>query len=73
MSVSQLVGITLSSSADLISSQLAVLVAGLPSKQSDSPVLQFYHGLGLGLYLASLLEENYMEIAGTLVRQTTLY
>ena len=53
----------------MIDSVMAQL-PGQPRCDEESPALQFFHGLGLGMLLARLFDEHFVDVAGIQVSVT---
>ncbi|KAK3097709.1 hypothetical protein FSP39_012361 [Pinctada imbricata] len=67
VSFSQLVPFLVTMDTEIIFKVISLLQSRLPgeTEASDSPVVQFHVGLGLGRFLAGLIEDHFLDICGT--------
>ena len=69
LAVSLLIPHLIMNNPDLVFTMLDRLIVGLPGvtaseRQQDSPLVQLHHALGLGLFLAGLHRQRFMDVAG---------
>ena len=70
LALSHLIPALITANTDLIYQTLDSLMLGLPASSSSAqevPLVQMHHGIGLGLVLARLFEEHFVDVAGTQV------
>ncbi len=67
VALSYMMPVIMATNTDMVYLVVDSLQQGLPGQPDceHSPVLQFYHGLGLGFILARLFEEQFVDISGS--------